>query len=357
MSSPTSPRAPRPLRPVDADTARHDGAPPDPVRPGPVAGGPLEERLRRWVVAVFPRDAGPQVAYDAPAGDPGLFGPGSVTWRIHADLPGMLAGGLGALMLQTLHPLALAGVWDHSDFRRDLVGRLRRTTAFVAATSYAPRAEAERMIGLVRGIHARVRGRAPDGRPYSADDPRLLTWVHVTEAMSFLRGFEAYGPMRPGAAQIDAYYAESARVAEALGARDVPRSHAEVQAFLGDIRPELAWTARSAEVLQVLAAMRLPVPAGGLGRELFLGAGAAILPEWARAMIPRGPLARARDAAAAATLKAGAGALRRAMREGIAPRACVRMGLEPAALLQRWPGAGERAEPWPATPVEDAQRE
>lgn len=100
---------------------------------------PAVAQIRRWVLDVFPRGQG-GIDYDRPLGDAGLFGPDSVTWRIHAEFPGMLSGGLCALLLQTLHPLALAGVYDHSNFRQDLVGRLRRTTQFVAATSYAPTA-------------------------------------------------------------------------------------------------------------------------------------------------------------------------------------------------------------------------
>ena len=112
--------------------------------------------------------------YESPVGDVGLFGPDSVTWRVHADFPGMMSGGLSALLLQTLHPLALAGVWDHSNFRHDLLGRLRRTTAFVAATTYAPTAHARAEIERVRAIHERVAGTLPDGRRYSASDPALL---------------------------------------------------------------------------------------------------------------------------------------------------------------------------------------
>lgn len=149
---------------------------------------PLEKRLRDWVVSVFPRDEKLAIEYDQPLGDPGLFGPDSVTWRVHGDFPAMMAGGIAALMLQTLHPAALAGVWDHSNFRADLVGRLRRTTAFVAGTSYAPVSEAERLIARVRRIHERVRGVTDVGQPYEANDPALLTWVHVTEVSSFLRG-------------------------------------------------------------------------------------------------------------------------------------------------------------------------
>lgn len=111
---------------------------------------------------------------------------------VHSEFPGMLSGGLCALMLQLLHPRALAGVYDHSNFRADLVGRLRRTTNFVAGTTYAPRAEAEQLIARVRNIHAHIRGHTADGVAYDANDPELLTWVHVTEAYGFLQGCRRY---------------------------------------------------------------------------------------------------------------------------------------------------------------------
>src|SRR6478735_10962425 len=120
---------------------------------------PAAARIRHWVLGAFPRGHD-GIDYTQPPGDAGLFGPDSATWRVHADFPGMLSGGLCALMLQVLHPLALAGVWDHSNFRADLVGRLRRTTTFVAGTTYAARADAEQLIARVARIHTQVRGEA-----------------------------------------------------------------------------------------------------------------------------------------------------------------------------------------------------
>lgn len=295
---------------------------------------PLVARIRASVLGTFPREQ-ERIDYTQPPGDPGLFGPDSVTWRIHADFPGMLAGGLCALMLQTLHPRALAGVWDHSNFREDLVGRLRRTTAFVGGSTYAPRLEADKMIARVRTIHAQVRGITADGLPYAADDPELLTWVHVTECHGFLQGYRRY--CRPVPTPLaDRYYAEVARIADALGAREVPASEAEIDAYLQRIQPQLRCDARSREVLAVLGAIRLPVPMAGASRSLFLGAGAALLPEWALDLLDRGPLQRTGDAAAARGLAAIAPLFRRALHDGIAPRACRRMGME-SDILQRWP--------------------
>jgi len=128
----------------------------------------------------------------ASADDPGLFGPASSAWRIHSD-SSMLIGGLRALMLQTLHPLAMAGVAQHSDYKSDPWGRLHRTGRFIGATTFGNTDTAEKWIGIVRRVHDRVQGTAADGRPYSANDPHLLLWVHVTEVDSFLSAYERFG--------------------------------------------------------------------------------------------------------------------------------------------------------------------
>lgn len=285
---------------------------------------PATARIRAWVLGAFPRGHS-GIDYDAPAGDPGLFGPATATWTVHADFAGMLSGGLCALMLQALHPQALAGVWDHSNFRDDLVGRLRRTTNFVAGTTYAPTAQAYALVAKVASIHARVRGTTADGIAYAADDPALLTWVHVTESFGFLEGYRRYGPAPLAAGDADRYYDEVRRVAEALGARDVPASEAEVAAYFAAVQGTLRCDARSREVLRVLSRIRLPVPLAGASRDVFLGAGAALLPPWADALLERSGLQRAQARAASVAMRALSPLFRRALADGVASRARLRM--------------------------------
>ncbi|RCS31098.1 DUF2236 domain-containing protein [Rhodanobacter denitrificans] len=296
---------------------------------------PAREPIRRWVLKAFPRAESGGPDYDHPHGDPGLFGPHSATWRVHADFPGMLAGGLAALTLQTLHPLALAGVWDHSNFRGDLLGRLRRTTAFVGGTTYAPRVQAEALIEHVRQIHLQITGHGEDGRPYAANDPDLLTWVHVSEAYCFLQGYRRYGHAALPAGAGDRYYGEVRRIAEALGARDVPASEREVANYFRRIRPELMYTGRSRVVLGLLAQVRLPVPAARLSRDLFLFAGHALLPDWAVALLGHTPWQRRQAQLAAHALWSIAPVFRAALKDGIAARACRRMDVAPEQL-SRW---------------------
>lgn len=295
----------------------------------------LRIRLRNWVLDVLRRD-GAAPDYDSPVGDLGLFGPHTVTWKVHADFPSMMAGGLNALLLQALHPLALSGVWDHSDFRSDALGRLRSTIAFVARTSYAPRGPAMEAIDRVRGIHRTVQGSAPDGRSYSAEDPHLLNWVHCTEAWSFLRGYQVYCQDRIPVPMQDRYLQETAFIAEALGATNVPKSTHELDLFFKNIQAELVYDQRTREVISVLADLTLPIPMPRLGRGLFLGAGAALLPDWALQLMKRSHGQRFRDHAASGALKLIAPSLREAMAEGgLAWRACKRTGADYADLF-RW---------------------
>ena len=297
---------------------------------------PASAPIRRWVLTAFPRPPSGGIDYEHPAGDPGLFGPSSVTWRMHSDFCGMLAGGLCALYLQLLHPRALAGVWDHSNFREDLVGRLRRTTAFVGATTYAPTHDAEAMIERVRTIHGHVRGLDEADVPYAADDPDLLTWVHVSEMSSFLAGYRAYGPMAVSAAVADAYLDETRRVAEALGARDVPGSVAEMDAYIARVLPSLVFGERSRVVLEVLGRLDLPVPMAGLSRDLFLHAGAALMPDWAASLLQRSAADLRKARLARGTLRGMAPLFRVALTEGVASRSCRRVGVDPG-LLSHWP--------------------
>ncbi|NKZ37405.1 DUF2236 domain-containing protein [Oleiagrimonas citrea] len=298
----------------------------------------LHRPVRDWVLKAFPRNPESGIDYSNPQGDPGLFGPDSVTWRIHADFPGMLSGGLCALMLQTLHPRALAAIWDHSNFRQDLVGRLRRTTTFVGGTTYAPRDLAQGMIDRVRHIHDAIAGYTADGKPYAASEPHLLTWVHVTEAYAFLQGFRRYSRLSVPTPIADRYYDEVRRIAEALGASQVPASERDVLNYMQEIQPELRFDERSREVLRVLASIRLPVPAAGLSRELFLHAGAALLPGWAVSLMQRTPVQRMKARVASRTLYAMAPVFRSALRDGVASQSCLRMNRTPDILREFPPG-------------------
>ena len=159
--------------------------------------------------------------HDTPG--PRWFGEDRPIRRVHGDAS-MFVGGLRALLLQSLHPLAMAGVAEHSDYRGDPWGRLQRTSNFLAVTTFGPAEDAQRAVDKVRGIHRHVHGTAPDGRRYEASDPHLLEWVHIAEVESFLVAHQLYGAAPLDQQGRDDYVADTARVAEALGVIDPPRS-------------------------------------------------------------------------------------------------------------------------------------
>jgi uncharacterized protein (DUF2236 family) len=224
----------------------------------------------------------------------GMFGPAAVAWRVHGDVASMLVGGISSLLLQMLHPAVLAGVWDHSNFRADMRGRLRRTARFIAMTTYGGREEAEAMIARVRRIHDRVGGTLPDGTPYAANDPALLAWVHVTEATSFLNAWRRYVEPGMSAADQDRYFLEMAQVARALGAAPVPTDRAAAHRLIGAYRPQLRADARTREVRDLVLKAATTDPLSGGVQVLGNQAAIDLLPDWARRMhgLPNPLLAR-----------------------------------------------------------------
>lgn len=221
---------------------------------------------------------------DLDQGDAGLFGPDSAAWKVHADFTTMMVGGVAALLMQMLHPGALAGVWDHSDFRADMLGRLRRTAQFVSGTTYGSTGQAERLIARVRAIHDRVAGHLPDGAPYSANDPILLAWVHVAEVSSFLAAYLRYRDPAFPVAEQDRYFAETAQIAERLGARDVPKTAMAVAGYFERMRPHLRADERTRGVAQALLSQSPAHPALAPFGKVLLQGGVELLPDWAARM-------------------------------------------------------------------------
>lgn len=215
---------------------------------------------------------------------PGYFPEGSVIRRVHGDPTAMLIGGVTALLLQMLHPKVLAGVWDHSNFRADMRGRLHRTARFIAVTTYGAREDADAIVARVNQIHRVVAGTLPDGTPYRADDPHLLAWVHVSESIAFLAAWQRYGraPLTP--AEQDVYFAEFAILAEKLGTDPVPRTRVEADALVTAMRPELRVDYRTREVARFVLDQPAPSRAAAPVQALTFQAAVDLLPPWAQAM-------------------------------------------------------------------------
>src|SRR6266496_6388920 len=235
--------------------------------------------MRRWAVmvvpdlagsvrsrigaAIFERVAGPEgpsrrQVINA-AGGERCFAEGRPIRRVHGD-SSMFIGGISALLLQSLHPLAMAAVAGHSGYRGDPWGRLQRTSYFLAVTTFGRADDAEEAIARVRAVHSRVTGTAPDGRPYAASDPHLLTWVHIAEADSFLRAHARFGTRPLDQAGRDGYVADMARIGVELGVPDPPRTEAELAGRIAQDRAELTATDQARDAARFLL-LSPPLPA------------------------------------------------------------------------------------------------
>ena len=200
---------------------------------------------------------------------------------IHGD-SSMFIGGLRALLFQSLHPLAMAGVASHSDFKADPWGRLQRTADFLAATTFGPATESQRAVDMVKSVHTRVVGTADDGRPYSANDPHLLKWVHIAEVDSFLAGYKKFGATELTAEQCDGYVLDMSRIASALGVIDPPITVAELAAQIAAYRPELRTSAPARDAAKYLL-LTPPMPATIRPVYGLLSAAAvSLMPVWSR---------------------------------------------------------------------------
>ncbi|MBT2478837.1 oxygenase MpaB family protein [Streptomyces sp. ISL-94] len=256
---------------------------------------PLEHLREQIGSSLFSRVAGPagpenraRIHYTP---GPRWFGPERPIRRVHGDAS-MFIGGLSALLLQSLHPLAMAAVAAHSGYRGDPWGRLQRTSTFLAVTTYGAAEDAEQAVARVRAVHQRVAGVTAEGEAYRAGDPHLLEWVHVAEVESFLRAHQRFGAAPLDGVGCDGYLADTARVAAALGVVDPPRDRAALAERLAAYRPELRSTREAREAARFLL-LRPPLPPAARGPYAVLAANAvSLLPPWARELLglPRLPL-------------------------------------------------------------------
>ncbi len=283
----------------------------------------LRAAVRRTLTRMF---GPPPIEATAEPGDPGLTGAGSPSWRVIGE-PAAIAGGLRGLLVQVSHPLAMAGVADHSAFRDDPLGRLQRTSAYVTVTTFGSTREALMISRRVRAVHPRVVGTAPDGRAYRADDPRLLTWVAVALTSSFLAADRLWAPHPVLGADADRFVLEQSRIAALLDPRvdldelladdtaqqelrshriplpmlddgTLPRTAAELDAVLTSYDRELGINHQGRDALHFLAAPPIPRSARGGYRILLAGAIGSLTPVQQRALELARPAVRNRRAVA-----------------------------------------------------------
>lgn len=213
--------------------------------------------------------------------EPGWFADDAPIRRVHADAS-MFVGGLRALLFQSLHPRAMAGVAQHSDYRTDPWGRLQRTADFLAATTFGPASQAERAVEIVHRVHDRVVGVTRDGEPYAANDPHLLRWVHVAELDSFLAAHDRFGERPLRSAERDRFVADSAVIARALGVLTPPLTERELRDQIDAFRPELRGTREARDAARYLL-IQPPLPmAGRPAYGMIAAAAVSLMPVWTR---------------------------------------------------------------------------
>lgn len=239
-----------------------------------------------------PLKPGAAVDYLNPKGDPGFFGPDSMAWRVHANPIALAVGGVAAVILELAEPRVRSGVWDHSIFRTDPLTRMQRTGEATMITTYGPTQAAEARVAMVTRMHQRVSGITPEGQAYTALEPELMTWVHLTAAYGFLNAYRRHVEPGLSRADQDRYYAEGARLGRAFGAVDPPRSVAEVEAYIEAMRPKLRPHAIIGEFLQIVGATSPFGLAGRVLQPMVAQAAIDLLPPWTRVELelPRRPV-------------------------------------------------------------------
>ncbi|MFA9563614.1 MAG: oxygenase MpaB family protein, partial [Acidimicrobiales bacterium] len=237
--------------------------------------GNLKDRVVESTTSLFSHGPQPLEHTLDYAGDPGLLGPDSVSWRVIGDAAAFV-GGIRALLVQTAHPEVVAGVEQHSRYRADPLGRLSRTSVYVTETTYGAMPEVEAAIEVVRGAHVPVRGRSERDKPYSAAHPEMAAWVHNVLTNSFLTAYQAYGPDPLTRLEADRFVAEQTRIGALLDASPLPETADELGRWVAD-HPALASSQAQRKAIEFLRDPPLPLPVK-LGYRLLFNAAVATLP-------------------------------------------------------------------------------
>lgn len=278
-----------------------------------------------------PRDLA-RFDFAEPQGDPGFFGPGSVTWAVFANPVPMAVGGIAATILELAEPRVRAGVWNHSSFRKDPLTRVQRTGIAALVTAYGGKAQAEQLTARVRRMHDKVRGIADNGEPYWGNDPELLQWVHVTAAWGFLQAYRRYVNPSLSRDDQDRYYAEALPGAHLYGLSHdiIPTSRAATEACFAAMAPRLETSAVLDEFLTMVREVPFLLPTTGAQR-LIVDAAIDLLPFWARQRLGLESSSLG-SAFRTATLRSLAQVMAWGLRASPAHQACARVGADPAVL-------------------------
>jgi uncharacterized protein (DUF2236 family) len=293
----------------------------------------LQHRIDSAARALLTPLGGMGVDFTRPPGEQALVAPESVSWRVFKNPVSLFIGGVAAVILELAEPSVRTGVWEHSSFRTDPGGRMRRTGLAAMVTVYGARSTAEAMIAGVVRRHDRVWGETPDGRPYQANDPGLLTWVHATAAFGFVEAYSRY-VRALGPEEIDRFYGEGVSAARLYDAAEAPTNEAGIAALFDAMRPRLEPSPIVFEFLRLVRdAPAFPVALRGVQRALIRAA-VQMTPPWARERLGLTAAWGLRAYEVPMVQAAGALSDRIVLGDSPASQSCVRLGL-PADYLYR----------------------
>jgi uncharacterized protein (DUF2236 family) len=286
----------------------------------------VQRRLDAAAGALLKPQKGRPIDFTRPPGEAALYPPDSLSWRIFKNPVALLIGGIAAVILELAEPAVRTGVWEHSSFRKDPMGRLRRTGLAAMVTVYGARSIAEPMIARVVRMHAKVAGETPAGVPYSAGDAHLLSWVQATAAFGFAEAYSRY--VHPlSEVDLDALYREGAPVSQLYGALDAPRSEAQRRALFDSMRARLE---PSSIIFQFLEIMRevpaLPRPLLWM-QGMLVRAAVEMIPDCMRECLGLTEYYGLRPRERRIVRLAGAVSDRIVLAESPAAQSCLRLGL------------------------------
>ncbi|HMA00161.1 MAG TPA: oxygenase MpaB family protein [Steroidobacteraceae bacterium] len=292
----------------------------------------MQQSLESTARALLQPPGGRRIDFTRPAGEEALVAHDSTSWRIFKNPIALLVGGMAAVVLELAEPAVRTGVWKHSTFLADPMGRLRRTGLAAMVTVYGARSMAVPMIEGVVRMHGRVVGKTPAGEPFSANDPRLLTWVHATASFGFGEAYSRYVALL-NSREMDALYREGLPASRLYGAVGAPETEAELRALFDSMRGTLEPSEIVFEFLRIMYRTRaLPAPLRWL-QPLLVRAAVDLIPDWIRACIGLTAAHGLRPGEGILVRMAGAVADRIVLPDSPPSQACHRLGLPKAYLF------------------------
>jgi len=243
--------------------------------------GGLQRRIDAAASALLFQPNSRQIDFSRPLREQALVSPASVSWRIFKNPIALLIGGIAAVILELAEPAVRTGVWEHSSFRNDPIGRLRRTGIAAMVTVYGARSIAEPMIAGIARRHDIVEGATPAGLRYSANDPRLLTWVHATATFAFAKAYSTYVEWL-SEAETDSFYREGMPAARLYGSMGAPIDSGELLALFDSMRGRLESSPIVFEFLQIMRETSALPRALHWMQPILLRAAVELIPDWIR---------------------------------------------------------------------------